>query len=39
MLAGTSQKMIFFSEITIYIASSRHKREIKIDGYTNSKND
>jgi len=34
-----SQKIIFFSEISVYIASSRHKREIKIVGYTNSKND
>lgn len=39
MLAFMPQKIIFFSEITIYFASSRHKREIKIVGYTNSKND
>jgi hypothetical protein len=39
MIACMSQKIIFFSEITIYFAWSRHKREIKIVGYTNGKND
>jgi hypothetical protein len=39
MLASMPQKIIFFLEIAIYFASSRHKREIKIVGYTNSKND
>jgi hypothetical protein len=37
MLACMLQKIIFFSEITIYFASSRHKREIKIVGYTTTK--
>ena len=39
MLACMSQKITLLSEITIYFASSLHKREIKIVGYPDSKND